>query len=117
MSVDAGAQVVSYLLACGPGEVIVIVLDRFCIWVELLVQRRLCPIFVSDFGYLTFTSIPRVDGLSTDTPVLGRHKTAYFLSFCCSFLFLIDLRVVLERIFISIEEISVLYLDIQFIYC
>ena len=38
------------LLACGPGEVIVIVWDRFCIWVELPVQRRLCPIFVSDVG-------------------------------------------------------------------
>ena len=24
-------------------------------------------------GYPTFTSIPRVDGLSMDTPVLGRH--------------------------------------------
>ena len=34
--------------------------------------------------------------------------TAHFLSFCCRFLFLIDLRVVLEQIFISIEEISVL---------
>ena len=44
-------------------------------------------------------------------------QTGHFLSFCCKFLFLIDLRVVLEQIFISIEEISVLYLDIQFIYC
>ena len=25
-------------------------------------------------GYPTSTSIPRVDGLSTDTPVLGRHS-------------------------------------------
>ena len=24
--------------------------DRFCIWVELLVQRRLCPIFVNTVG-------------------------------------------------------------------
>ena len=38
------------LLACGLGEVIVIVWDWFCIWVELPVQRRLCPIFVSDVG-------------------------------------------------------------------
>ena len=36
-------------------------------------------------------------------------QTANFLSFCYRFLFLIDLRVVLEQIFISIEEISVLY--------
>ena len=35
-------------------------------------QRRLCPIFVSGVG-LPFTSIPRVDGLSTDTPDFGRH--------------------------------------------
>ena len=24
--------------------------DRFCIWVELPVQRRLCPIFVNSIG-------------------------------------------------------------------
>ena len=44
-------------------------------------------------------------------------KLPIFLVFCCRFLFLIDLRVVLEQIFIFIEEISVLYSDIQFIYC
>ena len=38
------------LLACGPDEVIVIVWDRFCIWVELPVQMRLCLIFVSCVG-------------------------------------------------------------------
>ena len=26
-------------------------------------------------GYPTFKSIPRADGLSTDTPVLGRHSS------------------------------------------
>ena len=26
------------------------VLDKFCIWVELPVQRRLCPIFVKNVG-------------------------------------------------------------------
>ena len=25
-------------------------------------------------GYPTSTNIPKVDGLSTDTPVLGRHR-------------------------------------------
>ena len=36
---------------------------RFCIWVELPVQRRLCPIFVKKMsGHPTFTSIPRIDG-------------------------------------------------------
>ena len=50
MSIDAGTQVVIILLSCGPGEVIVIVWDRLCIWVELPVQRRLYPIFVSGVG-------------------------------------------------------------------
>ena len=45
----------------------------FVPWVELPVQRRLCPIFVSGVGYPTSTSIPRVDRLSTDPRVLGRH--------------------------------------------
>ena len=45
-----GAKWLVILLACGPGEVIVIVWDRFCIWVELPVQRILCPIFESDVG-------------------------------------------------------------------
>ena len=40
----------SILLACGPSELIVIVWDRFCIWVELPVQRRVCLIFESDVG-------------------------------------------------------------------
>ena len=26
------------------------VLDKYCIWVELPVQRRLCPIFVENVG-------------------------------------------------------------------
>ena len=26
------------------------VLDKFCIWVELPIQRRLCPIFVKNVG-------------------------------------------------------------------
>ena len=38
------------LLACGPGEVIVIVGTSYVPWVELLVQRRLCSIFVSGVG-------------------------------------------------------------------
>ena len=48
--------------------------DRFVPWVELPVQRRLYPIFVSGVGLPAFTSIPRVDGLSTDTSGLGRHS-------------------------------------------
>ena len=38
------------LLAYGPGEVIVIVGIGYVPWVVLLVQRRLCPIFVSGVG-------------------------------------------------------------------
>ena len=48
------------LFACVPGEVIVIVWDSFCIWVELPVQRRLYPIFESDVG------LPDVHDYSAD---------------------------------------------------
>ena len=47
MSIDAGAQVAFILLAFGPCMVVVDYWDKFCIWVELPVQRRLCPVFVS----------------------------------------------------------------------
>ena len=40
-----------------------------------------------------------------------------FFQFFCIVLFVLDLRVVVEQMFISIEEISVLYSDIQFLYC
>ena len=50
MSVDAGAQVAIISLACGPYEVILIVGRGYVPWVELPVQRRLCPIFVSGVG-------------------------------------------------------------------
>ena len=49
-------------------------LGQVCIWVELPVQRRLCPIFVNSVGYPIFTSIPRVNGLSTDTSGIGHHS-------------------------------------------
>ena len=32
------------------------------LWVELPIQGRLYPIFLSQSGYPTFTSIPQVDG-------------------------------------------------------
>ena len=50
MSIDAGAQVAIILLAFGPCEVIVNFGTGYVLWVELLVQRRLCPIFVSSVG-------------------------------------------------------------------
>ena len=50
MSILAGAQVAIILLAFGPCVVVVDYWDMFCIWVELLVQMRLYPIFVSGVG-------------------------------------------------------------------
>ena len=38
------------LLAFGPCVVIIDYWDRFVPWVELSIQRRLCPIFVSGVG-------------------------------------------------------------------
>ena len=52
MSIDAGAQVAIILLAFGPCEVIVNFGTSYVLWVELPVQRRLCPIFVSGVGLL-----------------------------------------------------------------
>ena len=62
------------LLACRPCVVIVnclgqvFYLGRAPRTKETLPDFRECRV-----GYPTSTSIPRVDGLSTDTPVLGRH--------------------------------------------
>ena len=77
MSIDAGAQVAIILLACRPCVVIVnclgqvLYLGRAPRTKETLPDFRECRV-----GYSTSTSIPRVDGLSTDTPVLGRHISA-----------------------------------------
>ena len=38
------------LLTCRPGVVIVNCLGQVLFWVELHLQRRLCPIFVSGVG-------------------------------------------------------------------
>ena len=62
------------LLAFGPCVVVIYGWDMLCIWVDLPVQRRLCPIFVSGVGYPTFTSIPRVDGLSMRHPSFGASQ-------------------------------------------
>ena len=63
-----------FLLAHGPDMVVLIVGTSFVPWVELPVQRRLCPIFVSDVGLPASTSILQVDGLSTGPPGMGRHS-------------------------------------------
>ena len=52
VSIDAGAQVVVILLAYGPCEVIENFGTSYVLWVELLVQRRLYPIFVNSVGLL-----------------------------------------------------------------
>ena len=50
MSIDAGAQVAIILLVFRPCEVIVNFGTGYVLWVELLIQRRLCPIFMSSVG-------------------------------------------------------------------
>ena len=50
MSIDAGAQVAIILLVFGPCEVIVNFGTGYVLWVELPIQRRLCPIFMSSVG-------------------------------------------------------------------
>ena len=80
MSIDAGAQVTIILLACRPCVVIVnclgqvLYLGRTPRTKETLPDFRECR-----EGYPTSMSIPRVDGLSTDTPVLGRHTNNAYL--------------------------------------
>ena len=75
VSIDAGAQVAIILLACKPCVVIVnclgevLYLGRAPRTKETLLDFRECWV-----GYPTSTSIPQVDGLSTDTPVLRRHN-------------------------------------------
>ena len=82
MSIDAEAQVTIILLACGPCVVIVnclgqvLYLGRAPHTKETLPDFRECRV-----GYLTSTSILRVDGLSTDTPVLGRHNLVSELTY------------------------------------
>ena len=49
VGIEAWAQV-AILLACGPGVVIVNCLEQVVFGVELPVQRRLCPIFMSGVG-------------------------------------------------------------------
>ena len=75
MSIDAGAQVAITLLACRPCVVIlnclgqVFYLGRAPRTKETLLDFRECWVC-----YPTSTSILWVDGLSTDTPLLGRHR-------------------------------------------
>ena len=80
MSIDARAQVEIILLTCRPYVVIVkclgqvLYLGRAPRTKETLPDFRECQV-----GYPTSTSIPRVDGLSTDTPVLGHHTLRFLI--------------------------------------
>ena len=88
MSIDAGAQVAIILLACRPCVVIVnclgqvLYLGRAPRTTETLPDFRECRV-----DYPTSTSIPRVYGLSTYTPVLGHHRINLlkkkFISYIC----------------------------------
>ena len=62
------------LLACRPCVVIVNFLGQVLYLGRAPHTNETLPDFHEcRVGYPTSTSIPRVDGLSTDTPVLGRH--------------------------------------------
>ena len=75
MSIDAGAQVAIILLACRPCVVIVNCLGQVLyLGRALRTNETLLDFLECRVGYPTSTSIPRVDGLSTDTSVLGRHS-------------------------------------------
>ena len=75
MSIDAGAQVAIILLECRPCVVIVNCLGQVLYLGRAPRTKEILPNFCEcRVGYPTFTSIPRVDRLSTDTPVLGRHS-------------------------------------------
>ena len=74
MSIDAGAQVALILLACRPCVVIVNCLGQVLYLGRAPRTKETMPDFLEcQVGYPISTSIPRVDGLSTDPRVLGRH--------------------------------------------
>ena len=74
MSIDARAQVAIILLACRPCVVIVNCLGQVLYLGRAPHKKKTLPDFREcRVGYLTSTNISPVDGLSTDTPVLGRH--------------------------------------------
>ena len=50
---------------------------RYCIWVELPVQRRLCPIFVKSVGSPDIHEYSVGLRVVNGPPGLGRHNTYY----------------------------------------
>ena len=55
---------------------LLIVRKGFIPWVELPLQRRLCPIFMSGVGLPDIHEYSAVDGLSTGPPGMGRHNSS-----------------------------------------
>ena len=75
MSINAVAQVAIILLACRSCAVIVNCLGQVLYLGRAPRTKETLPVFREcRVGYPTSTSISRVDGLSTETPVLGRHS-------------------------------------------
>ena len=73
MSIDAGAQVAIILLAFRPCEVIVNFRTGYVLWVELPVQKRLCPVFVSTVGLPDIHEYSVGLRVVNGPPVLRRH--------------------------------------------
>ena len=74
MRIDTEAQVAIILLSFIPCVVIVNCLGQVLYLGRAPRTNETLPDFHEcRVGYLISTSIPRVDGLSTDTPVLGCH--------------------------------------------
>ena len=81
-------HVIGYIALFGTG------ICRFCIWVELPVQMRLCPIFVRNFGSLDIhecfrglTSSQRTFGFGA-SHCMGPHCSFEhhdFISYCAAF--------------------------------
>ena len=74
VSIDAGAHVAIILFACKPCVVIVNCFGQVLYLGRAPCTKETLPDFCEcRVGYPTSTSVPRVDGLSTDTPILGCH--------------------------------------------
>ena len=77
LSIDAGAQVAIILLACRPSVVIVNYLGQVLYLRRAPRTNETLPDFCECWvGYPTSTNISRVDGLSTDTPILEHHNNS-----------------------------------------
>ena len=75
VSIDAGAQVVIILLACGPCVVIVNCWDMFCTLGRAPRTNETLPDFREWCRVTRHSQVFRgLTGCQRDTPVLGRHN-------------------------------------------